>query len=386
MKKDRMKRKLQRNFVLLSVLALFLLLAVVFSFQAIVSWRDQTEKADLIISGIMEKDDSSARYFLVSGVPEKNVMRVEKINNLSVTNETALKLAGSVTAGGKDSGFLADYRFRVFHKDNAVRILFLSRSASLELYRSSLLSLGIVMIASLFAASLILIAVSGLVVKPITDNHRRQKEFITGAGHELKTPLTVMKTDAELLETETGPNEWLKDLNVQIDRMAVMTERMVTLARSEELREEQKIEFSLSDAVNDLLESYRAVFKGKGRTLETGVEDNVTLFGDERGIRELLAILFDNAEKYCPEGGRIRLSLTKRHRDAVICVENTAVGPDPAETALLTERFARGKNAGSKKGFGLGLAIADSVAKNHHGTLSVSVPEKDLFSVVCTLR
>ena len=371
MKKDRMKRKLQRNFVLLSVLSLFLLLAAVFAFQAIVSWRDQTEKADLIISGIMEKDDSSARYFLVSGVPGKNVMRVEKINNLSVTNETALKLAGSVTAGGKDSGFLADYRFRVFHKDNAVRILFLSRSASLELYRSSLLSLGIVMTASLFAAAVILIAVSGLVVKPLTDNHRRQKEFITGAGHELKTPLTVMKTDAELLETETGPNEWLKDLNVQIDRMAVMTERMVTLARSEELREEQKSEFSLSDAVNDL---------------ETDVEDNVTLFGDERGIRELLAILFDNAEKYCPEGGRIRLSLRKKHRDAVISVENTAVDPDPAETALLTERFARGKNAGSKKGFGLGLAIADSVAKNHHGTLSVSVPEKDLFSVVCTLR
>ncbi len=386
MKSSRIKRKLQRNFVLLSLLALTALLFAVFLVNGALSWNEQVRKADLMIRELVNGSDAAARYFSVVSVPEKGVTRVEKISNLSLTEESAVKLAAAVLNGGREEGFSSDFRYRVFRRDDAVRVLFLSRSASLELFRSSMLTLGAVMIAGLFLAALVLVAVSGRVVKPLTDNHKKQKEFITGAGHELKTPLTVMRTDTELLEGETGPNEWIKDLNVQIGRMAKMTERLVTLAGAEELRESEKKLFSLTDAVNDLLESYRPVLSGKRRALRTGVQENVTLLGDERSVRELAAILLDNADKYCPEGGSISVSLEKKHREAVIAVKNTAENVGPGDVAFLKERFARGKNGAGKSGFGLGLSIAAAVAESHQGSLSVSVPENNVFSVVCVLR
>lgn len=386
MKPKRIKRKLQRNFVLLSLAALTLLLSVVFLVNALLSWQDQTRKADLMIREIMNGSDAASRYFSVSGVPEKGMIRVEKMNNLSLTEEKALKLAEDVLQRGWEEGYASDFRYRVFRKDNAVRILFLLRTTSIEMFRSSMLTLGIVMGSGLLLAALILILVSGRVVKPLTDNHKRQKEFITGAGHELKTPLTVMRTDAALLEAETGENEWLQDLNVQIDRMAKMTERLVTLARAEELEEDAKSLFSLTDAANDLLESYRAILLSHQRELKTAIQENISIVGDERSIRELLAILLDNADKYCPAGGQIEILLEKKHHSAVISVKNTAENAVPGEKAFLTERFARGKNAGGKAGFGLGLAIAAAVVENHQGSLRVSVPEENIFSVTCTLR
>ncbi len=386
MKKDRLKRKLQRNFVLISLAALALLLGVIFGVNATLGWRDQQTKADRMIEEIRLKDDAASRYFVVASVEEKGVMRVEKIRNLDLTGEKALSLAKAALAEGKDAGSVADYRYRLYRKEGAARIIFLSRAASLELYRSSLRTLGFVSLAGLALAALILAAVSGRVVRPLTENRRRQKEFITAAGHELKTPLTVMRTDAQLLEAETGENEWLTDLEKQIDRMAKMTERLVTLARSEELTDEAKREFSLTDAVCDLLESYRAPFSRGGRTLETGIREGVKITGDERAAREMIATLFDNAEKYCPDGGSIRVTLSEKHREAIIAVENTASGLDPDEIAKLVRRFERGKSAAGKTGFGLGLSIAAAVAEKHHGALSVSVPAPDRFLAVVTLR
>ena len=183
---------------------------------------------------------------------------------------------------------------------------------------------------------------SARIVKPFSENYEKQKRFITDAGHELKTPLTIIDADAEILEMDYGENEWLSDIQNQTKRLAELTNSLIFLAKMEE--EQTKIpmlEFPISDMVEETVETFQALAKVQNKTLTSDIEPMLSLKGDEKAIRRLITILLDNAVKYSGEEGKISLTLKKQKNHIHLSVWNTTEQISKEQIAHLFDRFYR---------------------------------------------
>lgn len=386
--KHNVKKRLQIRFVLLSMAALLLLQGTIVFFSAYGNYRDMTKKADLIIEQIRGNPSVSVGYFSAAVHPGRSVIRIDRTQNLQISQENAVRLTKTVLGADKDRGYLEGYRYHLYRDDaGRIRVLFLSRTASIELYRNATVRLILFSVIGLSVMCVLLSLVSGLVVEPLVKNQRKQKEFITSAGHELKTPLAVMLADVQLLQSEVGDSPWIEDIETQIRRLSDMTESLVTLARAEEMRDSfARTPFSLSELAHEVILSYEALVKSGSKAFTCHIEEDVSYEGDEPSVRRLLTNLLDNAFKYCPDGGEIAVSLRKRWGHVYLSIINSAENVDAEQLSSYSDRFFRGKTAGKTRGFGLGLSIARAVAENHNGTLDISAPDDRHIQVSVTLR
>lgn len=158
----------------------------------------------------------------------------------------------------------------------------------------------------------------------MTESYEKQKQFITDAGHEIKTPITIIDADTEVLEMELGENEWLKDIQTQTKRLTSLTKDLILLSRMEEDKPQMTmIEFPFSDLVEETAQSFQALAKAQNKIFTITVQPMLALKGDEKTLRQLISILLDNALKYSPHSGVISLSLQKQMRNICLTVENT---------------------------------------------------------------
>ena len=389
--KNKIKRRLQLRFVLLSSAALILLLAVIAGTSIWLSYRQLFTTADRLIMMTDTDPDApeleGARYFSVVFHTDDRTMDVDLTHTSLVKEKTATEYARTIIDDKSDKGFIDSYRYLVRRRPQEIKITFLSRQAALQTFESNRTSLLIVSAIGCCLMIAILAAVSGAVVSPLVKNRQKQKEFITSASHELKTPITVINADAQLLESEIGDNEWLSDIVKQTNVMSEMTHRLVYLARAEEQEHSfVKIDFPVSDLAGEIAESYQAVAQSSGKTFSADIERNLSYCGDEKAIRELMTALLDNAFKYSPEKGIIALRLAPEGRGVKIVVENSVSDLTEEEIGKFGERFYRADTSSKVKGFGIGLSVVDAVAKAHKGKLIAELPEKNRIRFTVNLR
>ena len=304
----KMKRRLQVRFVLLSVAALILLQAAIVACSIYRSYRQMTLRADTIIklteSTLDSPEINDARYFKVAFDLETRNFDFDLEHTSLVTRPLATELAKEVISGNSEKGYIDTYRYLVRREKGTVKITFLSRTVAIESYRSNAKSLILISLSGIAVMAALLAAASGPVVSPLVKNRQKQKEFITSASHGLKTPLTMIHADAQLLESEIGESEWLSDIMKQIAQMTKMTHRLVYLARAEDQDGHlKKIVFPVSDVAEDVVSSYRAVAYNSGKRFEVSIENGISYLGDEKAIREMMTVLLDNAFKYTPANG-----------------------------------------------------------------------------------
>ena len=386
--KNRLKRRLQVRFVLLSVLALIVLQTAIVTFSICRSYRQMTLRADTIIKSLEtagEADD--ARYFKVTFDLEARSFDFDLEHTSLVTRPLATELAKKVIADKSEKGYIEGYRYLVRHEAGIIKITFLSRIVATESFRSNARSLILIALSGIAVMAVLLTAISGAVVAPLVRNRQKQKEFITSASHGLKTPLTVINADAQLLESEIGENEWLTDIMKQTSEMTELTHRLVYLARAEEQDEKmKKIIFPISDVAEDVASAFRSVAENTGKRFDVSIDGGISYCGDEKAIRELLTVLLDNAFKYSPAGGSVRLTLSAEGHGVKISTENDAVGISEENIGKLSGRFYRADTSDKTKGFGIGLSIAKAVAENHKGKLSFELTKPDRIKITATLK
>ena len=386
--KNRLKRRLQVRFVLLSVLALIVLQTAIVTFSICRSYRQMTLRADTIIKSLEtagEADD--ARYFKVTFDLEARSFDFDLEHTSLVTRPLATELAKKVIADKSEKGYIERYRYLVRHEAGIIKITFLSRIVATESFRSNARSLILISLSGIAVMAVLLTAISGTVVAPLVRNRQKQKEFITSASHGLKTPLTVINADAQLLESEIGENEWLTDIMKQTAEMTELTHRLVYLARAEEQDEKmKKIIFPISDVAEDVASAFRSVAENTGKRFDVSIDGGISYCGDEKAIRELLTVLLDNAFKYSPAGGSVRLTLSAEGHGVKISTENDAVGISEENIGKLSGRFYRADTSDKAKGFGIGLSIAKAVAENHKGKLSFELTKPDRIKITATLK
>lgn len=291
---------------------------------------------------------------------------------------------------GAGTGYYSGYKFTVQRTgENRWMAIFLDCSKELR-------TVGMTAVLTFASAAICVALVYGIVVlcsrraiDPVVRASEQQKQFITDAGHELKTPITVITTDLKLLEMEVGQQKWIDMAREQAEKLKELVNALVTLSRmDEDASPLRHAPFSASEAVGETAESFRAFSEERGHTLRLAIAPDVTYTGDKYAVRQLVSILLDNAVKYASEGTPIDFSMERRRKGLVLTCRNDCAPIPPEKLQRLFDRFYRAdpsRSAGTG-GFGLGLSVARSIAEGHHGSARAHCPTEHSVEFVLELR
>lgn len=339
---------------------------------------------------ITEDSVMESRFFTVFFNEGGQIYQSDISHISEISAEKAEQMAARVYRERGDRGSYQHYRFLKMEKANGDSyITFLNCTSLLRpVYFAQYMCISI----SLFimgAMTLIVWLFSKKVANPFLETLETQKQFITNAGHEIKTPLSIIDANAEVLKLTQGENEWIDSIQNQTKRLSKLVQRLMTLAKAEEMGLE-KIgfeKFSISDAVIETAGAFSTPAAGKGLTLVCDVAPDVFYKGDETAIRQLVEILLDNAVKYCSEGGSITVSLKSKLKSVSLEVSNSFADGDKKSLDKLFERFYRADNSRSRKtgGYGIGLSIAKAITEKHKGKITASIPQPDIITFTVLL-
>ncbi|MBO4493435.1 MAG: HAMP domain-containing histidine kinase, partial [Ruminococcus sp.] len=245
----------------------------------------------------------------------------EFVSDISETD--AEQSAEEVLKKKKSRGWYGDFRYKVYEYNGNKHIIFISgknhRFSSNEFMKLTVRIFGL---GSLAVLALIII-LSKFAMRPAAESYQKQKQFVTDANHELKTPLTLILTNIDIAEAELGQNEWLDDIRSEGERMSKLVNRLVTLSRMDEEKAFVNFkEFDLSSAVSDAVSEFTELASMYGKNLTANIDKDIKFHGDESEIRQLTAILLDNAVKYCDEGGSIKAVLSQKKHPTLTVTNN----------------------------------------------------------------
>lgn len=306
----------------------------------------------------------------------KDIVQNQKI----FSEEEAEILREETSARGEKNGYYQDFKYVYstgFEDDILIHVL--DCSTDLNAVKSLLITSVLVALVGLIVAFLFILKMSGQAVKPVKISIEKQKQFITNAGHELKTPLSAIATNMDILSMDLGPNEWVDGTRRQVFRLRKLVGNLVSLSKMEE--ENTMLEmmvFSVSELAGDCADDFESIAEMNGKELVKHITPDLKMTGDASTIHQLMAILLDNAIKYSLENAQIEFSISSEGKNVCIQTVNSwenLVSKEDLEK--LFERFYRGdtsrNNDGNSKGYGLGLSIAKAIVEKNHGKINISL-------------
>ncbi len=389
-----MIRKLRWKITGVTLLVSALVLTAVFACVYLFSRNNIAESYEYQLRQAVVSGTSEARVpCFVAEVLPSGTVRVSGSNYYDLQDEdTLLPLVTAALSADADSGVLAAQHMRYFRLEGAlaVRIAFMDSTFEQATLRSLVrvcLLIGAAALLVLFGLSWML---SGFVTRPVARTWQNQQQFLSDASHELKTPLTVILSSADLLKTSAQPEQrqYVDNISVESRRMKALVEDMLTLSRTESGRAAPFKPLDLSDLVTDAALRFEPVAFEAGHPLQYDIQNGASLSGDRQQLDQLLEILLDNAVKYAAKDAPIRLTLDISGKNAVLAVENPGDPIPPDKLPHLFDRFYRVDDARTGAGgFGLGLAIAQQIVRRHKGTITAASDARATrFTVTLPLR
>ncbi len=413
-----MIKKLKKKFIILATVSMFVLMTILVSVMNIINYSSVVAKTDTILNvlsqpnapfgnqqdmpgrppqdikdfiphGMSPEVPYEARYFTAMVTKDGNIKETDFSKIISVDKESVDDYIQKAVASKSERGFIGQFRYAKQTDNRMTRILFLDCGRKLDSFRTfmwtsmavGLLGCVIVFIIFLFAA--------GRIVRPIAESYEKQKRFITDAGHEIKTPLTIIGANLDLLESDYGDNESFSDIRTQTKRLSALTKDLVYLSKMEESENNiKKIAFPVSDLIAETAQQFGAVAQTNNNEFRIVIEPNLTMCGSPDAIRHLTTILLDNAMKYSPAGGIVTLDVVSRKKDLIISVFNTTVSPISNENlSHLFDRFYRTDASRNSEtgGHGIGLSIAQAITSAHGGKIMAETVNGSDFRITVSM-
>ena len=332
----------------------------------------------------------SARFFSVLFDREGRAERVNTENIALVNDEEAVAMAGDVLRQRSPAGRRGYYAFRnVPGEDGGTLSVFLNCRSQIDTNRRILMVTFIVSAVGFVITFVIVHFLSYRMIAPEIENIKRQKQFITNASHELKTPLAVIRANTEIEEMINGENEWSQSTMRQVDRLNGLVQNLVMITRAAEQEDRSVMgEINVTTVVDESVSPYESLAQQEKKKLTTALHPKVTMIGDESKIRQLITILVDNAFKYCDDEGAIRVGLDtlRKGRIVRITVANTFADGADVDADRFFERFYRADESHNvdRGGYGIGLSIAESICRQYGGSISAAWKDGEII-FTCTL-
>ena len=329
----------------------------------------------------------ASTFYSVAYGGNGEVLVVRNGNEKLQSEESLIETASAIRSRGKQSGSAGNMMYLVAERDGYTLVAMIDKTItdnSQKMLIRQMLLLGSLAMAVLFVLS---IFIARRIVRPLEENDRRQKQFVSDAGHELKTPIAVISANSELLQREIGENEWLANIAYENERMSALVGQLLLLSRAEnDDLPKEAVDFSALVSGETLpFESY--AFE-KGYEIVSEITPDLTVTGNSMQLRQLVSILLDNAVAH-GIAGEIRLTLQREKHAAVLSVSNAADDIGTEQLPHLFERFYRTDEARTDDGahYGLGLSIAKAVVDAHGGTIHAEYKNgRAVFTAVLPLQ
>ena len=391
-----MIRSLRRKFILIAMTSLVGTMVVLCTAIAIGNHCITTNRVDHAISVLHQNNGSflppgprsdpsnfdfqitpetpfETRYFIVELTAQKEIQSVNLDHIAALDRQTVVDTISQIINTGAERGYIDHYRFGVFpNEDGGNTIIVLDCFLQLQSANNMLRITIAIFLACVLIVFVLLLFLSKQAIRPFVDNLERQRQFITDASHELKTPLAILSADIGLLEDTHGEDKWLESAKSQIVRLDRLIKNLVELARTEETIQEDAVEvFSVSEIAQANTDAFQPLAEADGKSLIAEIADGINTKGIQNNFFRLFSILLDNAVKYCDAAGTIHLSVSMRGRNICIAVSNPCAGVDTAQLPRYFDRFYRADSsrARSTGGYGIGLSTARAIVTRHKGRI-----------------
>lgn len=406
-----MTKTLKRRFIIFTMMAVTGLLAFIVLAINGLNWVILERQSDSILETLVDADGAfhkmdfdrpppfvppldmdrmrSSRFFIVQSDADGNTIdvNIEQISSIDI--ETAKEYALTVWKSGKESGRIDGYKFAVKQLGPNQLIFFMDISGQRENFYMVLFVSGIIAVLCWLILLGIVILLSGKVIRPVLAGMEKQKQFITNAGHEMKTPLAIIQSNNDTMALIHGENKYNVHIRTQTKRLNMLMSNLLTLAKLDEATPLQTETVNISLLTSELLPAYQDIALAHNLSFHMNIEPEVIIQTNKDSFRQMLELLLDNAVKYTPENGTIDLILKKHGRHIQIIEENTCDPSHEADPERLFERFYRGNLArtqsGDSFGYGIGLSAARAICENFGGKLTAEYPSVNRIRFMATL-
>lgn len=313
------------------------------------------------------------RYFVVKTNSNGVIDFVETKNIAAVSQEQAAAYAREILEENKTEGLYDIYSYKVSESENGKMIVFLDSSQQIVSKYSLLVTSITVAGISVAIVFLLVFFLSKKAIKPFVESIEKQKQFITDASHEIKTPITIISANVDLLKMDYGENKWLKSIKNQTERLTSLTNGLTLLAKSDEMQVPiHQSTFSMSNLVRETAESFKILAEADNKTFNIKVQPDINIYGDKENLKQVISILSENAIKHSNKNGIINLSLSIKGKYTVLELYNTCNSIKQEEINRIFDRFYRADSSRSRGtgGYGIGLSIAKAIVEMHKGKIS----------------
>lgn len=331
----------------------------------------------------------ASNFFVVRFDRNGNVVYTDVSRISSVSEEEAGDLAEKIYTQNDLSGKIDSFEYMV--RDSRMGIgkvvVFLDTSGDIYSYIRVLFLSAAIGIACWLLMLLFVILLSKRAIHPVAENMEKQKQFVTNAGHEIKTPIAIIQSNTEAMELYNGENKWSKNIKEQTIRLNELTKNLLTLARMDEGSANLiQSGFSLSQLLADHTGCFKETLELCGVTLQTSIQPMISFRADKEHITQLISVLMDNAVKYTNEGGNVSVSLERNDKRIKLQFKNTCQQLPPTPPDKLFDRFYRADEARTQKngGYGIGLSVAQSITETYKGSISAEYENGN--TIVFTIR
>lgn len=315
-------------------------------------------------------------FYSVAVSQDEQILATDIGENQLYDEVTLQKYAKEILKSNSERGIKNNLIYLVSKKNSYTLVAFmdntLMRESMTTLFRYTLVFGGLVLITLFFIA----LYLAKRIVKPLEESYLKQKQFISDAGHELKTPVAVVTANADLLAREIGENQWLANIQYENERMGKLVGQLLELARTENIKMQTEcLEFSRLVEGETL--PFESIAFDKGILLKTEIAENIYVMGNSTQLSQLVSILVDNAIRHSNKGKEITVKLIDNRNSTNLSVINAGEPIAPEKIEHLFERFYRADEArsGDDNHYGLGLAIAKAIVTAHKGKIDVKCYE-----------
>ncbi|MBR3004018.1 MAG: GHKL domain-containing protein [Lachnospiraceae bacterium] len=418
-----MIKKLKKKFIILATVSMLALMAVLILVMNLINYSTVVAESDKVIEvlprsmepfdgddhpiGPREDHDDDfwddddfprgmspevmyeARYFAAVVSSDGTIKDIDISRIISVDRTTAEEYVQKALSGSSNKGFIGQFRYMKMQDGDDTRIVFLDCGRRLEAFNKFMLISILIGVAGCVIVFLVFLFAAGRIIRPISESYEKQKRFITDAGHEIKTPLTIIAANVDLLREDIGENESLDDISSQTKRLAGLTNDLVYLSKMEEAdRQLVKVDFPVSDLISETAGSFQAVAASQKKDYRINVQPGLTMNAAPEEIERLASILIENAMKYSPEGGNVTIDLQQQKKNIVLSVSNiTGEEMSQKDLSHLFDRFYRTDKSRNSEtgGHGIGLSIAQAITEAHGGRITAAVDNDSVFNITAVI-